>query len=143
MKFKEEKDRKQIGEFLNLTYNLTRDLVRRILLDKGFKIKEKGEGLSLIFEIYKDSCSLSADFYFHNLFLEIATKDRDAEALEFDDGLTGFGYFLSKATRLVESKIEPLVLIMSEENPGKGIEKIIKLAPRYERLRAIWRDKND
>ena len=143
MKFKTEKDRQQIGRFLNLTCDLITGIVRKILLEKRFKAKEKGEGLNLIFEVHKDKSSHWAEFYFHNLFLEITTKDRDAECLQFDEGLVDFGYFLSKTIKAVESKIEPLLVVMNEKNVGKGIEKMMKLAPKYERLRAIWRDKDD
>ena len=143
MKFKTEKDRQQIGKSLNLTYDLITGIVRKVLLEKRFKAKEKGEGLNLIFEVHKDKSSHWAEFYFHNLFLEITTKDRDADLLEFDEGLVDFGYFLSKTLRMVESKLRPLLLIMSEKNIGKGIEKMMELAPEYHRLRAIWRDEND
>ena len=143
MKFKTEKDRQQTEKFLNVAGGLITGIVRRILLEKRFKVKEKGEGLALVFSIYKDNSSLRAEFHFHNLFLEILTKDRDAEALEFDERLVDSGYSLFKTLRLVESKIKPLLLAMSEENPREGIEKVMKLAPKYERLRVIWRDKND
>ncbi len=143
MKFKKEKDRQQIEKFLNLAGDLITGIVRRILLEKRFKVKEKGEGLALVFETHKDNSSLRAEFHFHNLFLEIATKDRDAEALEFDERLVDSGYSLFKTLRLVESKIKTLLLVMSEENPRDGIEKVMKLAPQYERLRVILRDKND
>lgn len=143
MKFKTEKDRQQTEKFLNLAGGLITGIVRRILLEKRFKVKEKGEGLALVFETYQDDSSLRAEFRFHNLFLEIATKDRDAEALEFDERLVDSGYSLFKTLRLVESKIKTLLLVMSEENPRKGIEKVMKLAPQYERLRVILRDKND
>lgn len=143
MKFKTEKDWQQIGKFINLAYDLVTGVVREILLEKRFKVKEKKGGLALVFEVYKDNSSPRVEFHFYNLFLEIATKDRDAEALEFDERLLDFGYFLCKTLRIVESKLGPLLLVMSEENAGKGIEKMMELAPRYERLRAIWRDKND
>ena len=142
MKFKTEKDRQQIEKFLNLAGDLITGIVRRILLEKRFKVKEKGEGLALVFEIYKDNSSLRAEFHFHNLFLEIATKDRDAERLGFDERLVDSGYSLFKTLRLVESKMKPLLLAMSEENPKKGIEKVMKLAPKYERLRVLYRDKD-
>jgi len=142
MKFKTEKDRQQIEKFLNLIGNLITGMVRRILLEKRFKVKEEGEGLNLIFEVHKDKSSHYAKFYFHNLFLEIATKDRDAERLEFDERLVDSGYSLFKTLRIVESKMKPLLLAMSEENPKKGIEKVMKLAPKYERLRVLWRDKD-
>lgn len=143
MKFRTEKDRQQIKKFLNLTGGLIIGIVRRILLEKRFKVKEKKGGLALVFEIYKDDSSLRAEFHFHNLFLEIATNDRDAEALEFDERLVDSGYFLFKTLRLVESKIKLLLLVISEENARKGIEKVMKLAPQYERLKVIWRDKDD
>ena len=142
MNFKTLDDEKKTNRVLNLCYSLVPRIVKSILLRAGFTVSERGKGLELIYEIKLAKSSLGAEFYFHNLFLEIATKDRDAELLEFDERLIDFEYFLSKTLRIVESKIQPLVLIMSEDNPRKGIEKMMELAPQYERLRAAWRERD-
>jgi len=141
MNFKTLDDEKKINRVLNFCYGLVPRIVKSILLRAGFTVSERGEGLGLVFEIKLARSSLGAEFYFHNLFLEIATKDRDAELLEFDERLVDLGYFPSKTLRMVESKLRPLLLVISEKNVGKGIEKMMGLAPQYERLRVIWRDK--
>ena len=143
MNFKTLDDEKKINRVLNFCYRFVPRIVKSILVGEGFTVSERGKGLGLIYEIKLTKSSLGAEFYFHNLFLEIATKDRDAELLEFDEGLVDFGYFLSKTLRMVESKLRPLFLVMNEKNVGKGIEKMMELAPNYQRLRAIWRNKDD
>jgi hypothetical protein len=143
MNFKTVDDEKKINRVLNFCYGFVPRIVKSILVGEGFTVSERGKGLGLVYEVKPAKSSLGAEFYFHNLFLEIATKDRDAELLEFDEKLVDFGYFLSKTLRMVESKLRPLLLVMSEDNIGEGIEKVMKLAPQYERLRAMWRDKDD
>lgn len=141
MNFKTLDDEKRTKRVLSFCYGLVPRITKSILLRAGFTVGERGEGLELVYEVKLARSSLGAEFYFHNLFLEIATKDRDAVLLEFDERLTDFGYFLFKTLRMVESKLRPLLLIMTERNIGEGIEKMMELAPQYERLRAIWRDK--
>jgi len=143
MNFKTLDDEKKINKVLSFCYGLVPRMVKNVLLREGFTASERGKGLGLVYEIKLAESSLGADFYFHNLFLEITTKDRDAPFLEFDEGLVDFGYFLSKTLSMVESKLRPLLLVMNEKNIGKGIEKMMELAPEYYRLRAIWRDKDD
>lgn len=143
MNFKTLDDEKKINKVLSFCYGFIPRIVKSILVGEGFTVSERGKGLRLVYEIKLAKSSLGADFYFHNLFLEIATKDRDAELLEFDEKLLDFEYFLFKTLSMVESKLRPLLLVMNEKNIGKGIEKMMELAPQYERLRAIWRDKDD
>ncbi len=143
MNFKTLDDEKKINKVLSFCYRLVPRIVKSILVGEGFTVSERGKELGLIYEVKLPKSPVGAEFYFHNLFLEITTMDRDAECLQFDEGLVDFGYFLSKTLRMVESKLRPLLLVMSEKNIGKGIEKMMELAPEYHRLRAIWRDKDD
>ena len=143
MNFKTSNDKRKIEAALDLCYSLVAQVVRSFLVKRGFGVRERGKDLSLIYEIQKDGSTITAEFHFHNLFLEITTQNRDAQFLEFDEGLLDFGYFIFKALKLVESKMEPLLLMLSEDNPTKGIEKMMKLAPNYERLTAAWKDKEE
>ena len=143
MNLKTLDDEKKINKVLSFCYRLVPRIVENILLREGFTINKRGKELGLVYEIKLLKSPVGAEFYFHNLFLEIVTKDRDAECLQFDEELVDFGYFLFKTLRMVESKLRPLFLVMNEENIGKGIEKMMELAPNYHRLRAIWRDKDD
>jgi len=117
------------------------DIVKAILRSLNFQIMEKGCGLDMVFIIKRDG--KHAEFYLRNLFLEIATVDRDQEPLRFDENLRDFDQFLAKTAGIVESKLNILFHLFGEEDMDAAIESIIKDAKRYERIR-IWRfDKND
>jgi len=73
-----------------------------------------------------------------SLLLEIATTDRDDVPLRFDERLRDFDYFLSKMTRLTQSKLKVLFRLLMEKDVDAAIENITKDAKNYERIR-IWR----
>lgn len=77
-------------------------------------------------------------FYLHNLFLEIATVDRDENPLRFDENLRDFDYFLAKTARVVESKLNVLFHVFSKEDIDAAIESISQDAKQYGRIR-IWK----
>jgi hypothetical protein len=131
----------KIKAFLAMVTPIVVDVVRAILQTLDFKVKEEGAGLKLAFSIKKDG--KEAKFYFHNLLLEIATIDRDQQALRFDESLRDFDYFLAKMARMTESKLNILFRLFGEQDMEAAIESIAKDAKRYERIR-IWRfDLND
>jgi hypothetical protein len=77
-------------------------------------------------------------FFVHNLFLEIATKDRDEKPLRFDEGLCDFDYFMDKTTRLIQSKLNILSRLIPAEDMEAAIESISRDAGQYDRIR-IWK----
>ena len=93
-------------------------------------------GLDLTFSISAGEAQVK--FFLHNLFLEIATVDRDEEPLRFDERLKDFGFFLSKTADLIQSKLRILLHLMEEEDVEGAIKKIQADAAGYERVR-IWR----
>lgn len=111
-------------------------IVRTILQSLGYEVNQKGHGLDLVFSI--KAGKKEAEFYLHNLFLEIVTVDRDEEPLRFDENLRDFDYFLAKTARIIASKLNVLFHFFGEENIDAAIGNITKDAKQYERIR-IWK----
>ena len=76
-------------------------------------------------------------FYLYNLFLEIATVDRDEIPLRFDGRLVNFDYFIEKTIRLTESKLKILFQLFGEEDVEKVIRSIEQNSGQYERIRIL------
>lgn len=127
---------RKIKQFLTMVLPVVVDVTKRILQSLGFQVTEKGRGLDTVFAI--KAAEKEAEFHLHNLFLEIATVDRDEEPLRFDEKLRDFDYFLAKMVRILESKLRVLFHLFGEEDVDRAIENIAGDAKHYERIR-IWR----
>jgi len=132
----QNRDKIQITRFLCMVSPIVAEIVRTILKSFDWQLSEDGKGLDLAF--YIKSGEKEAKFFIHNLFLEIATQDRDEELLRFDEKLCDFDYFLAKTTRLIQSKLNILLRVLGEENVDKAVESICQDAKKYNRIR-IWR----
>jgi len=97
-------------------------------------------GLDLTFSISAGEAQVK--FFLHNLFLEIATVDRDEDPLRFDERLRDFDFFLCKTADLIQSKLRILLHLMEEEDIEAAVKKIQADAADYERVR-IWRRLHD
>jgi hypothetical protein len=106
------------------------------LTSAGYEVNVTGQALETCLKI--KAGNKSVDFILHNLFLEIATKDRDEEQLRFDDKLHAFSYFWDKTKRLINSKLAILLPLLKKDNLEAAIEHVISLSDRYERIN-IWR----
>ena len=102
----------------------------------GMEVEQKGSGAGLVFSI--KSGEKEAEFYLHNLFLEIATIDRDAQLLMFDEKLRDFDYFMTKMGQLIASKLNVLLQVLGHDDLEAAIENIAKDSKQYERIR-IWK----
>lgn len=127
---------KRINNFLTIVLPLVVDVTKRILQSLDFQVTEKGRGLDTVFAI--KAAEKEAEFHLHNLFLEIATIDRDEEPLRFDEKLRDSDYFLAKMVRTLESKLRVLFHLFGEEDVDTAIENIARDAKQYERIR-IWK----
>ena len=76
--------------------------------------------------------NLSMCFQLHNLFLEIATQDRDAEMLMFDERLKDLNYFLEKSSKLINSKLRILQLLLQKDNVDTALEEAVDPANEQE-----------
>ena len=126
----------KINHFLSAILPIVVRSVKTILQSAGLEVEEKGCGLDIVFSI--KSGEKQAEFYLHNLLMEIATVDRDEQMLRFDEDLRDFDYFAAKTARIVTSKLNILFHLFKEDDADKAIENITQLANRYERIR-IWK----
>jgi hypothetical protein len=126
----------KIAGFLTVAAPIITRLARMVLEGHGYQVKEEGTGLELALSISTGHGEVR--FFLRNLFLEIATLDRDEEPLRFDEDLLDFGYFLSKTADLIRSKLKLLLHLLETESVEEACRKIQADSAGYERVR-IWR----
>ena len=78
---------------------------------------------------------MEARFYLQNLFLGIATVDRDREPLKFDERLKDTELLVGKIAHCVESKLRVFFLLLDETDIDAALNKIARDAEQYERVR--------
>lgn len=103
----------RIAGFLAVAAPLITQQVRAVLRSHGYQVREEGTGIDLTFCVKKGKVELK--FFLHNLFLEIATVDRDGEPLRFGDRLLDFDYFLSKTAHVIQSKLRIFLHLLGAE----------------------------
>ncbi len=126
----------KINQFLAAVSPVIVEVIQTILQSLDLQVKQQGCGLDMAFAIKQDK--KEAEFYLHNLFLEIATVDRDQDSLQFDENLRDFDYFLAKMARGIQSKLNVLFKMLGQDDMDAAIESISKDSKQYERIR-IWR----
>jgi len=126
----------KIAGFLTVAAPTITRLARMVLESHRYQVREEGAGLELVLSISTGHGEVR--FFLRNLFLEIATLDRDEEPLRFDQDLLDFGYFLSKTADLVRSKLKLLLHLLETESVEEACKKIQADSAGYERVR-IWR----
>lgn len=112
----------KIATFLSATAQAIEEIVSKLLAMCGCEVLASGQGLKLQYDVTYDG--IKAVFYFRNLFLEIATVDRDAEPLQFDEKLRDYRYFVSKASFIIKSKLEILLKLLKSKDTDKTIDEI-------------------
>ncbi|PIU51037.1 hypothetical protein COS91_06555 [Candidatus Desantisbacteria bacterium CG07_land_8_20_14_0_80_39_15] len=140
MDFKTEEDRIKIENVLRVAYQFVPSVVKKILEREGFEVEEQGEGLELSYRV-KGADDISAVFCLRNLFLEIATRDRDEEPLEFDEELSNFSFFMFKTAKVMETKLKLFVAIL-KNGPDMTPEEMKKIVPEGTRIRVAKFDKS-
>ena len=131
-----QKEITKINSFLAMVLPVVVNVTKRILQSLNFQVTEKGCGFDTVFTIKADE--KVAELYLQNLFLEIATVDRDEHPLRFDKNLRDFDYFISKMVRVLTTKLRVLFHLFGEEDIDAAIENIASDAKQYERVR-IWK----
>jgi len=126
----------KISRFLAVMSPVIAGLPRMLIEAAGMQIEEKGTGMELEYIIKSRDKQVS--FYLHNLFLEVATIDRDEKPLRFDERLEDFDYLVDKIIRCTCSKLKVLFLLLGEKDPATAVEKILQQADNYQRIR-VWR----
>lgn len=130
---KRDQEGTKIASFLVVSTPFIARWVKGALESYGYQVKEEGAGLDLTFVVVKGEAEVK--FFLHNLFLEIATVDRDEEPLRFDERLLDFSYFLSKSAQLIRSKLRILLHLMEGKDIEDAIRRIQADAADYERIR--------
>ena len=128
----------KINIFLTLTAPVVIGFVKTLLDAADFEVTQEGSGSDFAFGVKSGEQYIK--FFLQNLLLEIATVDRDAEPLKFDERLADVDFFLSKTADVVESKLRILPLLLGETDVDTAIENVISQADKYERLRIIKLD---
>jgi hypothetical protein len=126
----------KIAGFLTVAAPIITRLSRMVLESHRYQVTEEGAGLELVLSISTGHGEVR--FFLRNLFLEVATLDRDEEPLCFDQDLLDFGYFLSKTADLIRSKLKLLLHLLETESVEDACKKIQADSAGYERVR-IWR----
>lgn len=132
-----QKETTIINYFLSRTGPVIIYSLKTFLQAAGMEVEEKGQGLDTIFYIKAGKKELQ--LYLGNLLMEIATLDRDAIPLRFDEALTDFDYFLNKLSKVTESKLTILFKLLEHDDVDKAMESISQLA-NYERIRILKLD---
>jgi len=123
----------KINYFLCVVSPIIVGHMKMLCQSTGAKVREQGRGLDLFLLIKYGKKKIK--FFLHNLFLEIATVDRDDDPLRFDERLREFDFFLAKMTRLAQNKLKILFHLLLEEDVDAAIENISQNANEYERIR--------
>ena len=131
----QQNDAQKITSFLALVWPIVSQLVNAMLKALGWHVTERGSGLNVVFDI--ESEGKKAQFYLHNLLLEIATIDRDEQPLRFDENLHDVEFFLKKTSQLVQSKLSILYQLLSEDDVDAALQKITDQARNYQRIRIL------
>ena len=121
-----------INHLLSMTAPVIIHSLKTFLQAAGMEVEEKGHGLDTAFHI--KTCEKELELYLGNLLMEIATIDRDAVPLRFDEGLLDFDYFLNKLSSVIESKLQILFKLLEHDDVDKAMESITELASSYERI---------
>jgi hypothetical protein len=104
----------------------------------GLKVEEENYGMDTTLHIKSGKKEIA--LYMGNLFLEVATVDRDERPLRFDERLCRFDYFIDKVSRAVLSKLKILFILLGHEDIDEAMESITDLAADYERIRIVKLD---
>ena len=112
----------KIARFLGVLAPFIQETVKRSLVASGFEVVASGKGFNLSYDIRHED--KRAVFYFRNMYLEIATIDRDTEPLQFDERLGDYRYFLSKTFNVIKSKLDILHKLLKSKDTDKTIDEI-------------------
>ena len=125
---------KKYQEIVNWTAGIITPMVEFVLHGANIAFSRKGEGMDVQY-ICKKGRNESV-FSLNNTLLDIITVDRDEKPLRYDIRNADFGFFINKATNIVQQR---MTLVVSFLN-GVSIEKIKEYCendPQCERAKFI------
>ncbi len=125
-----QNETEKIKQFLSIVSSIIAGHVRLMFQATGAKVRQHGRGLNMTLSIKSGKKEVS--FSLQNLFLEIATIDRDEQPLRFDEKLRDFDFFLDKMLRSACSKTRILFQLLLEQDVDIATEGISQNRERYE-----------
>jgi len=145
MQFKTKKDELAALVIVDFLYEDVKKHLKKKFEELGFLVTEEGKGFNLIFDLELKNSGFSAKFVFHNLWLEIVTRDRDVKLLEFDVELFNGNWMLEKAGEVMLSKLEIFkTFVKHKDKSSEEINKEVKkLSHLYNRLNVKTIKKKD
>jgi len=126
----------KINEFLSLAAPFVISRVKRLFESLGLDVKEQGRGNDLAFVI--ESGKVEVTFLPYNMMLDIATINRRATPLKFDEDVRQLDFFLAKTAHVVENKLRVVFDTLAADDPDTAIERLCQGTRSDEWLRA-WK----
>jgi len=146
LRYRTPEDKKLITATAAFCSPVVHRCIEIILRKEGYSFERKKKGWEEFYEIKtEDKGDKKAKFYLYNLYLEIASEDRDIELLEWDSRLLDLSFFRKKIADVVFSKIRPLLIILSTNDAEELDKKLTKLAKegKFARMRMMRFDRGD
>ena len=122
----------KISMFLVKAAPLIMTLLEMTFRHYGIGFTRGGKGLSMKYDLKKGK--LSSKMFLNNLFLEVATVDRDSNPLRYDHRLNSFQFFMNRVKDVINSKLAVLLPLMDGKSPEEAGKIAKKLHPDYERF---------
>ena len=121
-----------VWQFVDFIAPLVGALATSLVRSAGWQVSQTGNGAGTVLSIKADNREFQ--FFLENLLLEIATIDRDAQPLVFDENILEPEHFLKKTFHILESRMNILFCFMAEKDMEVAIDKISRQASDYERI---------
>ena len=121
-----------IGPFIDFIASLVGAVAASLIQSTGWQVRQTGSGGDTVLSIKTDNRQFQ--FYLQNLLLEIATVDRDAEPLIFDESILDPEVFLKKTFHVLASRLNILFCFMAKADVETAIDTISRQAENYERI---------
>jgi len=109
-----QSETEKINQFISTVSPIIVGHVRLMFEATGAKVHQHGRGLEVVLSIKSGKKEIR--FSLQNLFLEVATIDREEVAPRFDEKLLDYNFFLDKMLRSARSKTRILFQLLLEQD---------------------------
>lgn len=125
----------KINDFLSQAAPFVISQVKMLFESLGLEIKEEGSGADLAFLIKSGKTKLK--FLPYNMMLDIASIDRKATPLKFDQNVWDLSFFLAKTGHVVETRMRFIFQMLTANNTDEAVERVCRLIKSGEEVH-IW-----
>ena len=129
-----------ITSFLGFFGPLILDSVESIFAENNISFKKNYNGIRTTYKLGSNDHEII--FFTENMFLEIATTDRDNNQPRFDTDLYDHEYLLAKIVDVINGKMRMLLPVLNGEDIHKVANKLGK-EKCYSRISVLEIDKDD